>query len=345
MATAQERLEAYRRTVVIIAVVIFLYLAFMIVRPFLLAIIGSAVLAYLFYPLYKWLVGLMPKFLPRETISAIVTCLLIVVIVLIPLSFLTGLLLDEIANGYAFMVKVMSDPNVNIELPEFMSKYLGEPSRYSQQIATFSVQLIGWLQHVARGIPNVFLNLFITIFSVFFFLKGGKNLYGFFQDVFPLSESRYKEILNRLDDLSKGLFMGQIVVGLLHGVLAWIAYSMLGVPNPLVWAFVTSIISILPVLGAGLVWGPLAIFLFTVGLSNGLYWKGLVLLGYGLFVMTALDNILKPKIIGEHSSFHPLVVLIGILGGIQFMGLAGIIIGPLVLGLFDVVLGIFREVV
>ncbi|MBN2058702.1 MAG: AI-2E family transporter [Candidatus Saganbacteria bacterium] len=345
MSTAQERLEAYRRTVIIIAVVVFLYLAFMIVRPFLIALIGSAVLAYLFYPIYKFLLKYMPKFLPGETIAALITCLLIVLIVLIPMGSITGLLTAEIASGYRYLARVVSSPSFTIEVPPVLARYVGDLSQYNQQIAGFGMQIIAWLQNVVKGIPNVFLNLLVTIISVYFFLKGGKNLYGFFQEFFPLSESRYKQILERLDDLSRGMLMGQIVVGVIHGLLAWFAYSMLGVGNPVLWAFLTALISIIPVLGAGLVWGPIALYLLLAGLHNGTYWKGIVLFTYGLLLMSTIDNVLKPKIIGQRSRIHPLIILFGILGGIQFLGLPGIIIGPLVLGLFDVVLSIFREVI
>ncbi len=345
MTTAQERLVAYRRTVVIIAVVIFLVLAFMIIRPFLIAIIGAAVLAYLFYPIYKYLLKYTPGLLPQETVAALITCLLIILIVLIPMILITGLLTQEIRSGYLFLQRVVSSPGFSFNLPPEITKYIGDPSQYNQQIANFGVQVVGWLQNVVKGIPNVVLNIFITIISVYFFLRGGEDIYRFFRGSFPLSESRYKEIFTRLDDLSRGMLLGQIAVGIMHGLLAWAAYLILGVPNPVLWAFLTAIISIIPILGAGLVWFPISVYLFIAGYATGAYWKGIALFAYGLFVMSAIDNVLKPKIIGERSRIHPLVILFGILGGIQFLGLPGIIIGPLILGLFDVVMSISREVI
>ncbi len=347
MTTANERLEAYRRMIAMLAVIVVLVLAFMIIRPFLVPIISAAVLAYLFYPLYKWLVARLPKVLPRETISAVLTCVLIVLIVLIPMISITGILTTEIRNGYIFLNRVLNSPdfNLNIDLPPVMGQKIGNLSQYKDEFVSFGVQVIGWLQNVAKAIPNVFFTIFLTIFSIYFFLKGAQNINAFFQDFFPLPSGRYKQILERLDDLSRGMIMGQVVVGIIHGFLAWFAYSMLGVPNPVLWAFLTAIISIIPVLGASLVWFPVAVFLFVGGLASGMYWKGIVLFFYGLFLMSTIDNVLKPKIIGQRSRIHPLVILFGILGGIQLVGLPGIIFGPLVLGLLDVVLGIWREVI
>ncbi|MFC1540699.1 AI-2E family transporter [Candidatus Margulisiibacteriota bacterium] len=347
MATAQERLEAYRRTVVILAVIIFLVLAFLIIRPFLIAIIGAAVLAYLFYPFYKMLIKYSPKFLPRETLAALVTCLLIIVIVMVPLGSITGILTAEIRSGYIFLEKMVTSPDfqINLDLPPEIGRYVGDLSQYNEQFANFGVQVVGWLRSVITSIPNFLLTIFITIFSVYFFLKGGTGIYDFFKEFFPLSEKRYKEIFSRLEDLSRGMLMGQIVVGIMHGFLAWFAYSLLGVPNPALWAFLTALISIIPVLGASIVWFPVAVYLFLSGYATGTYWKGIIMFIYGLGLMSMLDNVVKPKIIGDRSRVHPLVVFFGILGGIQLFGLPGIILGPLILGLFDVVMSLFREVI
>jgi len=347
MASGDGRLEAYRRMIAILAVIAVLILAFMIVRPFLVPIISAAVLAYLFYPLYKWIISKLPKILPRETISALVTCVLIILIVLIPMISITGILTAEIRSGYIFLNRVLNSPdfNLNLDLPPILGQRIGDLSQYKDEFVSFGVQVIGWLQNVAKAIPNVFFTIFLTIFSIFFFLKGAQNINAFFQDFFPLPAGRYKQILERLDDLSHGMIMGQVVVGILHGFLAWFAYSVLGVPNPVLWAFLTAIISIIPALGSSIVWFPVAVYLFISGWGVGLYWKGIVLFFYGLLLMSMIDNVLKPKIIGERSRIHPLVILFGILGGIQLIGLPGIIFGPLVLGLLDVVLGIFREVV
>ncbi len=336
---------AYRRTIAIFAVVIILVLAFMIIRPFSVAIISAAVLAYLFYPVYKYLLKYLPRPLPKETLSAMLVCLLIILIVLIPVIFITALLTQEVRHVYQYVEKIVKAPEFRIELPPQISQRIGDISHYKEPIANFAGQLIGWLQSVLRGIPNVVLSIFLTIFSVYFFLKGGKNINNFIQDFFPLPEGRFKQIATRFDDLTRGMILGQIVVGVIQGFLAWAGFVVLGVASPVLWAFLTAIISIIPLLGAALVWFPIAVYLFIGGLAVGTYWKGIVLLVYGMLVISTVDNVLKPKIVGDRARIHPLVILFGILGGIQLIGIPGILIGPLVLALLDVVMEIFREVV
>lgn len=338
-------MEAYRRTVAIIAVVIGLMLSFLIIRPFLVAIIAAAILSYLFYPVYKYFLKYMPGFIPRETAAAVLTCLLIILIVLIPVTFITVLLTQEVRDGYIFLQSVVMSPDFKLDLPPVLEQRLGHLAQFKDLFVTMGHQLIGWLQGVLKGIPNIVLNVFITIFSVYFFLKGGRNIFAFLQDFFPLPEGRYKQIFSRFDDLSRGMILGQIVVGIIQGFLAWIAFFLLGVPNPVLWGFVTAIISIIPLLGAALVWFPISIYLFIAGYMGGVYWKGIVLLLYGTFVISTVDNVLKPKIVGDRARVHPLVILFGILGGIQLMGIPGILIGPMVLTLFDVIMEMFRDLI
>jgi len=346
MASESERLLAYRRTITIIAVIVVLYLSFLIIKPFLVAIIGAAVLAYLSYPFYKALAGKIPSFLRGESVAAVITVLLIILFVLVPTVFITGVLAKELKDGYVFVRQVIDQPGFTLALPSAISRQLGDISTFKEPLLNLASQSIGWLQHAVRGLPGAFLSIFITIFSIYFFLKGGPDIYRFLKELLPLPGERYKEIFRRFDDLARGMIMGQIVVGIVQGGLAWLAYYYLGVSNPVLWAFLTAIISVIPLLGASLVWFPISLYLFATGYYvTGDPWKGIALFIYGFFLISTIDNILKPKIVGDHARVHPLIILFGILGGIQLMGLPGILIGPLVLALFDVVMSIFREVV
>ncbi|MDD5382401.1 MAG: AI-2E family transporter [Candidatus Margulisbacteria bacterium] len=345
MPHEKEKIVAYRRTVAIIAVVIGLILAFMIVRPFLVAIISAAVLAYLFYPTYKRIAKAVPGFLPKETVAAMLTCLLIILIVLVPLVIVSAFLAKEVREGYIFIQQLVTAPDFKLQLPPWLAQQIGSIDEFKQPAVELARQSVGWLQDVITGIPNVILNIFVTIFSVYFFLKGAKGIHKFIEEFFPLPEGRYRQIFSRFDELSRSMVMGQIVVGLIQGFLAWIGFFVLGVPNPVLWGFLTAIISIIPMLGAALVWFPIAVYLFITGQMVGIYWKAFSLLIYGTLVISTIDNILKPKIIGDRAKIHPLIILFGILGGIQLIGIPGILIGPMILTLFDVVLEMFREVV
>src|SRR3989344_3710057 len=344
MASEEERLGAYRRTAAIFVAVVVLGLSFMILRPFLIAILSAAALAYIFYPVYLLILKYLPKRLRLKELGAVLTCLIIILLVLIPVVFVTILLTCEVRSGYLFLQEYLQSPQWPlVNLPPFLGQWSGYLPQLKEITADFASQIIGVLQDVLRRIPNVALNIFITIFSVYYFLKHGKDLYRFFAELVPLPEGRYKQILLRFDDLSRGMISGQVAIGLIQGVLAWLGFYFLQVPNPVLFGFLTAIISIIPLLGAALVWVPIAVYLLILGSVTGEYWRAIALLLYGTFIISLIDNILKPKIVGDRAKIHPLIILFCILGGIQLFGIPGILIGPLILTIFDVVIEIYKE--
>jgi len=335
----------YQKTVTIAFTLAILILAFLIIRPFIVAILTAAALSYIFNPVYKYIKkNIVPEFLPQESSAAIITCALIILLVLIPTILMTTILTHELRQGYSFFQQFIRSPGWAItNLPQNIVQAIGGPEQINGIISDIIGQLFDWLQNVLKGIPNIMLNIFVVIFSTYYFLKHGGDIYSFFKGLVPLSENRYQQMLSRFDDLSRSMIMGQIVVGGVQGILAWAGFLYLGVPNPVLWGFLTAIISIIPLLGAAIVWLPIDIYLFMSGYMTGDYRRAIVLLIYGTFVISTIDNILKPKIVGEGARIHPLLILFGILGGVQLFGIPGILIGPLVLALFDLVIEIYRE--
>jgi len=338
------QLELYRRSVVTFFVVAVMVLAFLIIRPFMVALLSAIALSYIFYPLYLKLRDFLPRYLPaKNNIASLLTCLMIILLVLVPLVFILTTLSYEVRGGYLFLQDFLlsSQP---FNLPPFLSRWLKDFPQLKEISGNAAVQVMEVLQGIIRGIPNLVLQIFVTIFSTYYFLKHGKDLYKFFSEIVPLPENRYRQILSRVDDLCRGVILGQISVGFIQGVLAWLGFALLGVPNPLLWGFLTAIISIIPLLGAVLVWLPIVFYLLVQGMITGIYWKAAALFLYGSLVISTVDNILKPKIVGEHAKIHPLIILLGMLGGISLFGVPGILIGPLILTIFDVVVEIYKEV-
>lgn len=344
MSKEEDRLIAYRRSVGLLVVAAVFFVSFLIVRPFIVAILSAAALAFVFYPLYKYFLIKFSTNSLKETISAILTCFIIILIVMIPVTIITIMLAGEVREGYVYWERIFTSPNFSLDLPPQIIQRLEDLSQFRDTLTSVATSMIGWLQGILRVIPNVVLNLFVTIFSTYYFLKHGKDIYKFFHDVLPLPEGKYDKIIARFDNLSRGVILGQVVVGVVQGILAWIGFVIVSVPNPILWGFLTFLISIIPLLGAAIVWVPICLYLFIKGFYIGSLWQAIFLLLYGTLVISAIDNILKPKIVGDRARVHPLVVLFGILGGIQLFGLPGVLIGPLVLTLFDVMIEIYKEI-
>jgi len=204
MSREEERIEIYRRTVVMFFVLVLLVLAFLIIRPFLIAIISAAALAYIFNPVYLLILKNFPKMARAKELSSILTCLIVLLLVLAPTALVMILLTYEARDGYLFLQDFLRSPQpLFAGLPPFLSQWSGYFPQFKEIIADLAGQFIGVLQNILKGIPNVALNIFITVFSLYYFLKHGKDLYRFFSDLVPLSEGRYKQILQRFDDLSR----------------------------------------------------------------------------------------------------------------------------------------------
>jgi predicted PurR-regulated permease PerM len=155
----------------------------------------------------------------------------------------------------------------------------------------------------------------------------------------PLRPAQKKILLSRMALVIRATVKGNIAVAAVQGILGGLAFWMLGIPAPLLWTVVMAFLSLLPAIGAAIVWGPVAIYL----LATGSIWQGLVLLGYGVVVIGLVDNLLRPFLVGKDTKLPDYVVLISTLGGIEVLGLNGFVVGPLIAALFMVSWEIFRK--
>jgi predicted PurR-regulated permease PerM len=344
MAKGDTKAASYRKSISIFVAAAVLLLSFLIIRPFIVSLLSAAVLAYIFYPVYLFFMKI-PVFKKRsKEISAMLTCMIVISVVLLPVIVLSNLVITEIKGGYVYLQDYLSAPQISFgALTPLVNKALKYLPQFKSVIYDAANQLISVLQYYLINIPNLVVNIVIIIFSTYYFLKHGKDLHNYFSELIPLPHKRFNQILQRFDDLSRGMIVGQLLVGVIQGVLAWIAFLLLGVPNPLLFGFLTVFISIIPLLGAAIVWAPIVIYLGVIGSTTGEYWRAFVLLLYGSLVISTIDNVLKPKIVGSQAKIHPLIILIGVLGGIQLFGIPGILIGPIILAIFDLGIEIYKE--
>jgi predicted PurR-regulated permease PerM len=182
--------------------------------------------------------------------------------------------------------------------------------------------------------PKIVINLFVLFFTLFYFLKDGEVLLSRLNHYLSLQKKEYVLILSRLREIIRGIVFGHLLVALIQGALGALGFFLFGVSSPLFWGLLMALFALIPYLGTGIIWLPASLILFFEGVfqnSNSLMLKGIGLFLYGLLVVSTVDNLLKPKLIGEQAKVHPLVILLGIFGGMFFFGALGVIIGPLIL--------------
>lgn len=192
---------------------------------------------------------------------------------------------------------------------------------------------------VTKSLVIVPFHFFLMMFMIFFFLRDGEKIYRFLFAITPMEEHHKKDVFDQVTATFEAVIRGQLLTALVQAILAGIAFWILGVPLPIFFAALTFLAALVPVFGAPLVWFPFVLYFLFENMTG----KAVALFLVGTFVISLVDNLLKPMLIGEKTKLPYLVLFLGILGGMQAYGLIGIFVAPVVLSLFFALIRIYRE--
>jgi predicted PurR-regulated permease PerM len=305
------------------------------------AILWATVLAILFAPLYRRVLGSMPQW---RNLAALATLLVIVVMVILPLALITDLLVREAATVYKSIQSGELSFSLNLRqvrdaLPGWAINLLDRfelpdldavRERLSTSIMESGRFLAGQAINIGQTTVDFVVSLFIMLYLLFFLLRDGRELSRQIGNAIPLYAEQKRVFLGKFTGAIRATVKGSIVVALVQGALGGLIFWFLGIRAPLLWAALMAVLSLLPVVGTGLVWGPVAIYL----LATGAIWQGIVLIAYGVLIIGLVDNILRPILIGQNTKIPDYVVLISTLGGIATFGANGFVIGPVIAAMF-----------
>jgi predicted PurR-regulated permease PerM len=196
------------------------------------------------------------------------------------------------------------------------------------------------LVNVFLSLPKFLLNIFIVGFVCFFTLKDYDSLKGFMSEISPFGKSHENVVIKQFKRITDSVIYGQVVVGILQGVLAGVALILLNVPNSIVLTVVAIILSIVPFVGPAFVWIPTAIYLFYIGKSTTLL---AIFVIYNLLIVSNIDNLVRAYIVSKKSEISSAIILVGMIGGLFMFGLLGLILGPLILAYFLVLLKSYKD--
>ena len=307
-----------KRPVLLVTVILILiYISFLIIRPLITTILSSFILAFVFYPLYKKLNAKINS----KNICSLLTIFIILLLIIIPSVFITNALAKE---SLVFYNKIKGK-----DFSLIISQYL-EPDmqQYINSILDGSIlYIIKITSSFVLSIPNIALKFFVTIFLTYYLLKESQVFIDTAKKYIPFKESIKEEILERFGRITKAIVFGTILTAIIQGILGMIGFVIFNIPSPFLWGFVMAIVSVIPILGTAIVWVPAGI----VQILQQDYFSGIGILLFGALVVGTMDNLIRPKLVGKKAKIHPAVILIGILGGIKFLGFIGLIIGPLTL--------------
>lgn len=312
-----------------------------ILWPFYGAVFWAAVLAILFMPFHRRVLRGLGH---RRNTAALVTLLVCLVIVILPLTAITSSLIQD---GMVIYERIRSG---EINFGAYFQRVLAAlPSWLSDVLDRFGLSNLSGLQEklsagaaegsqivakqavsIGQNTLDFVISFGIMLYLLFFFLRDGTVLAARIKQAIPLTPDHKQQLFSKFTTVIRATVKGNIVVAATQGALGGVMFWFLGIQGALLWGVIMAFLSLLPAVGAGLIWVPVAIYF----LVTGAIWQGVALIVFGVFVIGLVDNVLRPLLVGKDTKLPDYVVLISTLGGMALFGLNGFVIGPVIAALF-----------
>jgi predicted PurR-regulated permease PerM len=345
----EKRLSRYFFIAVLLGTTL---LFFRMVRIFLVPILLAAVFSTLFYPLYELLLRL---FRGRRTLASFFCCFVLLLGLIAPLYLVADLVAREAIDFY----RTSQD-----QIPKFFEKGAAGPlgwvrtlplvrdlpleqinlqSALKNVVASAGDIALALIKKTSQGTIQVIILLFVTLFTMFYFFRDGKVLLRRIRALIPLDREYKNAIAARFSAVARATVKGTLLIALVQGTLSGITLWIFGVGSPFLWGVVATLGAIVPMVGAWLVLYPAAF----IQIATGHLWQGIGILLVTVLVIVNVDNVMRPRLVGQETGMHDLMVFFSTLGGIAMFGPTGFIVGPMIAALFlsllDIYSADFRE--
>lgn len=352
-------LHDFARYFFLAAVVAVLGLFFWVISPFLNVLIYAALIVVLFHPLYCWV---LKRVRGHEGVSAFITTFLVTLMVLVPLSLFAFFVVQQAVDAYNLLDQKLMETNFDDlelsgafgDLPIVGDWWVQFAERYGiDQVFEGRIDVLQVIQDVGESVTTFIVSqganivkslgtfvvsIFILLLTMFFFFRDGQSIAAFMKNMSPLPSKYENEIQRKLKDTTHAIVLGNFATAFIQGAVAAIGFAIAGVDNVIFWGTIMAFTSLIPYVGASLIWLPVALAFFLQGEMG---W-GIFLLIWGVAVVSMVDNIVRPIFIGNRTKMHPLATFLAVLGGIFVFGLKGIVFGPLILSLTVTIIHIYQ---
>lgn len=315
---------------------ILLVLAFLVLKPILLSIIIGIILAIVISPAHDWLT----QKTQSRNLSITIICIFLILLIVVPFWFLTPLFVKQTLNVYESAQKV---DFTNFFKKVFPSIFASEniSTEFGSVFGSFVTKtlngLTGGFSELIINFPTIFLHLIVVFATFFFMLRDKDEILTYIGSLMPFPKDVEKNLIRSSKDITFSVVYGQIVIGFVQGIMAGIGFFIFKVPNTIFLTLFAAVAGVLPIIGPALVWIPVVVYLIIAGNSTAA-------IGVSFFGLLSiiLDNLLRPFFISRGARLHPLLSLIGMIGGLFLFGVLGFILGPLILAYVIIILEIYR---
>lgn len=319
---------------------------FRMVQAFLVPLALAAVFATIFRPLYEAFARITKG---RQTIAALITCFILFLGLILPLYGVAHLVTLEAIDFYntaeAQVTRIIQEGDRGvigrIKHSPWLSRLPIDQVNWRQGLQSAAAAAAafagGLLQQTSRGTLQFLVMLFMTLFTMFYFFRDGPAMVRKLRSLIPLDREYKNAIGARFTSVARATVKGTLLIALVQGTLSGLTMWIFGVGSPFLWGVVATLLSIIPLVGAWLVLYPAA----AIQAITGNYWQAIGILVVTVVVIVNVDNLMRPRLVGQETGMHDLMVFFSTLGGIGLFGPTGFILGPMVAALFLALLDIY----
>jgi predicted PurR-regulated permease PerM len=337
--------ERFRRAFVLLLVVAISAAFVAMIRTFLLTILMAAIFAGVARPLF---VQVERAFRGRSGLASAFTILLLLVLVITPLTLLAGAVTNEalrVADNVRPWIdariaqpSLLDDAIRRLPYFEYIEPYRDEIlKRGAEAVGAIGTFLANSISAATRGTIVFIFHFFLLLYTLFFFLKDGPRMLASLMMYLPLEEVDKQQLLDKFAAVTRATLKGTVLIGLAQGGLAGLAFWVAGIDGAIFWTTLMIVLSIIPGVGAALVWVPAVILL----MAQGAIWQGIGLAAFCGIIVGTVDNVMRPRLVGRDTKMHDLLILFSTLGGLIVFGAVGFIVGPILAALFIAVWEMF----
>ena len=305
-----------------------------ITLPFMTYIVLAGILTYTLFPIYHFL----SQRTRRPGLAAGLSIALALLVMILPTVYLVSELVDQVSGAYNTLLNdslyqvgdyLNSLTNGRVDFQDMLTSALDQVRQ----------SIVGLAPNILGSISELVLGLFIMFFVMFYGFREGRGFMTYLKALMPLEPALKDSLFHELRTVTQAVLYGQVLTAVIQGGLGGLGLLICGVPNALFWGAIMMITAFVPVLGTPLIWVPAGVGL----LLDGSVTRGVFLLIYGATIVMNIDNFLRPKLVSGRSNVHPVLILIGVLGGLRVFGFIGMLVGPLILAILVALIKFYEQ--
>ncbi len=308
---------------------------FWLIRGFLQPIFWAVALAIVFYPAHAHVASKMSS---RPALAAILSVVAVLIVFVLPVIAIVAAVTAEAGQVYQslrsgeFNIGEMYAsasarvPQISALMESAGIDVEGLASQLSSSVVSVSQFIASQALEIGQDTLRIAIFFFIMLYLLYFCLKDGQKILAATIHALPFGDERERHLLERFAAVSRATIKGTLVIGVVQGAIGGITFAVLGIQAPVLWAVVMALLSIIPALGPAIVWLPTSLFL----MFDGRMGAGIALFVVGAVVISLVDNLLRPILVGRDTKMPDYLILLSTLGGLTAFGLAGVVIGPII---------------